>query len=72
MQIEYAITAGEGILLDYGIWDADGKPWPMAWVDANSGCVELGHDDYDIFADVTYRGATLIARPCPDDCETGR
>jgi hypothetical protein len=59
--IEYAVTAGEGILLAYGVAafaevDEDGvEVWPIDWKDFDE-----------------YPCATLLARPCSLDCETGK
>jgi hypothetical protein len=59
--IEYAITKGEGTLLAYGI--ADGATI---------------RQDGEVIAIFTwslgleyFQDATLIARPCGNDCETG-
>ena len=63
--IEYAVTAGEGILLAYGVTD------DLAWVEETGphlgGETYGGLEPYDSFP-----GATLIARPCTPDCETGK
>jgi hypothetical protein len=58
--IEYAVTAGEGTLLAYGV---------AAHVDVTEDGVTVWPIDWPDFED--YANATIIARPCRGDCETG-
>lgn len=60
--IEYAITAGEGILLDYGTAR-------LVIMDADSAVV---HGRNDGWSNDEYPNVEIIARPCAPDCETGK
>jgi hypothetical protein len=66
MKIEYAITAGEGTLLDYGVW------WASAAVDKDGVYMTALSWGSELLTYEEYPGATLIARPCSGDCETGK
>jgi len=60
--IEYAITAGEGTLLAYGVAD---------WIDVTP--FEYVIEDSRLQKTVIFDiGGHIIARPCTDDCETGK
>jgi hypothetical protein len=62
--IEYAITKGEGTLLDHGVAIA---------VDFYDGEIEIiSRTNEGNFARQSYKGATVVARPCEYNCETGK
>lgn len=63
MLIEYAISAGEGTLVDYGVQDrfADVDRWCKLFSGGWDGSVGFDADP----------GQTVIIGPAPDDCTTG-
>ena len=69
MPIEYAISAGEGALVDYGVADT---------LDIDESGVYV-YDTYghictlqDAFYCGNHGPLTVISAPCSEDCQTGK
>jgi hypothetical protein len=61
--IEYAITAGEGTLIAHGVAE---------YIEMDVDAVTLNDGLLMFIGMAPDEEITIIARPCTDDCETGK
>jgi len=70
MKIEYAISAGPGTLIDYGV--ADHLHYGEGVVIVTTLLADGTYDDNCFIRAANETPLTLISEACPDDCQTGQ